>query len=264
MEREWKPNVEISPNCPRCGSCNTKFCYYNNYSLTQPRYFCKGCRRYWTKGGSLRNVPVGGGCRKNRRGKSLRLSTDRTSLAHGKLPNDPMGHPSTSSTMMCPDGSHIDLALVYANFLNQKPDSKTAPLDELPELPTQLTEENGFFGCHNLSQLSVEVCPSSNTQMYFSGSVDSIQKHEDRGDHHHQQSIRYDSSSINYYALPPLPGEDMASQQVVWSSSQEMMVNHSFQATELPELGPEAEDPNSLISNWSPFDLSSDDTFSRT
>nr|GMD88026.1 dof zinc finger protein DOF3.5 [Ipomoea batatas] len=66
----WKPNVEISPTCPRCGSMNTKFCYYNNYSLTQPRYFCKGCRRYWTKGGSLRNVPVGGGCRKTRRAKS--------------------------------------------------------------------------------------------------------------------------------------------------------------------------------------------------
>ncbi|KAH7351777.1 hypothetical protein KP509_19G013700 [Ceratopteris richardii] len=53
--------------CPRCDSLNTKFCYYNNYSLTQPRHFCKNCRRYWTKGGTLRNVPVGGGCRKNKR-----------------------------------------------------------------------------------------------------------------------------------------------------------------------------------------------------
>ncbi|XP_055804683.1 dof zinc finger protein DOF1.1-like [Solanum dulcamara] len=53
--------------CPRCDSNNTKFCYYNNYSLTQPRYFCKTCRRYWTQGGTLRNVPVGGGCRKGKR-----------------------------------------------------------------------------------------------------------------------------------------------------------------------------------------------------
>ncbi|XP_042506670.1 dof zinc finger protein DOF5.7-like [Macadamia integrifolia] len=53
--------------CPRCDSPNTKFCYYNNYSLTQPRHFCKTCRRYWTKGGALRNVPIGGGCRKNKR-----------------------------------------------------------------------------------------------------------------------------------------------------------------------------------------------------
>ncbi|CAM8924133.1 unnamed protein product [Rhodiola kirilowii] len=51
--------------CPRCDSLNTKFCYFNNYNLSQPRHFCKSCRRYWTKGGVLRNVPVGGGCRKS-------------------------------------------------------------------------------------------------------------------------------------------------------------------------------------------------------
>ncbi|KAH7658746.1 Zinc finger RING/FYVE/PHD-type protein [Dioscorea alata] len=53
-------------NCPRCNSNYTKFCYYNNYSLSQPRYYCKTCRRYWTKGGSLRNIPIGGGCRKKK------------------------------------------------------------------------------------------------------------------------------------------------------------------------------------------------------
>uniref|UniRef100_A0A0D3F9Y2 Dof zinc finger protein n=1 Tax=Oryza barthii TaxID=65489 RepID=A0A0D3F9Y2_9ORYZ len=56
--------------CPRCESTNTKFCYYNNYNLSQPRHFCKSCRRYWTKGGVLRNVPVGGGCRKTKRSGS--------------------------------------------------------------------------------------------------------------------------------------------------------------------------------------------------
>ncbi|KAK8485702.1 hypothetical protein V6N13_089150 [Hibiscus sabdariffa] len=61
---------EQAPKCPRCDSSNTKFCYYNNYSLTQPRYFCKTCKRYWTKGGALRNVPIGGGCRKNKKMKS--------------------------------------------------------------------------------------------------------------------------------------------------------------------------------------------------
>ncbi|KAE8665178.1 Dof zinc finger protein DOF5.8 [Hibiscus syriacus] len=50
--------------CPRCDSTSTKFCYYNNYNLSQPRYFCKSCRRYWTQGGTLRNVPIGGGTRK--------------------------------------------------------------------------------------------------------------------------------------------------------------------------------------------------------
>ncbi|KAB2007389.1 hypothetical protein ERO13_D10G024350v2 [Gossypium hirsutum] len=49
-----------------CDSLNTKFCYYNNYNKSQPRHFCKACKRHWTKGGTLRNVPVGGG-RKNQR-----------------------------------------------------------------------------------------------------------------------------------------------------------------------------------------------------
>jgi hypothetical protein len=68
------PPPEQGLRCPRCDSPNTKFCYYNNYSLSQPRHFCKTCRRYWTKGGALRNVPVGGGCRKNKRSRSAASS----------------------------------------------------------------------------------------------------------------------------------------------------------------------------------------------
>ncbi|KAL5205587.1 hypothetical protein ABZP36_033796 [Zizania latifolia] len=60
--------------CPRCDSTNTKFCYFNNYSLSQPRHFCKACRRYWTRGGALRNVPVGGGCRRNTKRSSKKSS----------------------------------------------------------------------------------------------------------------------------------------------------------------------------------------------
>ncbi|KAK9080501.1 hypothetical protein SSX86_000259 [Deinandra increscens subsp. villosa] len=67
IERRLRPQQDQALKCPRCDSTHTKFCYYNNYSLTQPRYFCKTCRRYWTKGGTLRNIPVGGGCRKNKK-----------------------------------------------------------------------------------------------------------------------------------------------------------------------------------------------------
>ncbi|GAB4848810.1 hypothetical protein Ancab_003604 [Ancistrocladus abbreviatus] len=70
-----KPPEQQPLKCPRCDSPNTKFCYYNNYSLTQPRHFCKTCRRYWTKGGALRNVPIGGGCRKNKKIKSSSSSS---------------------------------------------------------------------------------------------------------------------------------------------------------------------------------------------
>ncbi|XP_047952448.1 dof zinc finger protein DOF5.4-like [Salvia hispanica] len=68
-DRRMRPHNHQVVKCPRCDSLNTKFCYYNNYNLSQPRHFCKSCRRYWTKGGVLRNVPVGGGSRKTKRSK---------------------------------------------------------------------------------------------------------------------------------------------------------------------------------------------------
>ncbi|XP_058750296.1 dof zinc finger protein DOF1.7-like [Vicia villosa] len=77
-----KPNFpeQEQLKCPRCESSNTKFCYYNNYNLSQPRHFCKNCKRYWTKGGSLRNIPVGGGTRKvTKRSSNPKRSTTTTS-----------------------------------------------------------------------------------------------------------------------------------------------------------------------------------------
>ncbi|XP_039141007.1 dof zinc finger protein DOF5.7-like [Dioscorea cayenensis subsp. rotundata] len=86
MEKNAKEHTSsmAALKCPRCNSSNTKFCYYNNYSLSQPRHFCKACKRYWTRGGTLRNVPIGGGCRKNKR-----LKKPTTSITT---------HPSSSST----------------------------------------------------------------------------------------------------------------------------------------------------------------------
>ncbi|KAI4343023.1 hypothetical protein MLD38_027573 [Melastoma candidum] len=63
-DRLNKPS-KIVP-CPRCKSTETKFCYFNNYNVDQPRHFCKGCHRYWTAGGALRNVPVPTGRRKSK------------------------------------------------------------------------------------------------------------------------------------------------------------------------------------------------------
>lgn len=107
MERRLRPPHDQSLKCPRCDSTNTKFCYYNNYSLTQPRYFCKTCRRYWTKGGTLRNIPVGGGCRKNKK-----VSTNPKKL--GNDTNHPSGlilnthTPGSSSSNPNPiDISHL-------------------------------------------------------------------------------------------------------------------------------------------------------------
>ncbi|CAH8346428.1 unnamed protein product [Eruca vesicaria subsp. sativa] len=83
--RRLRPPHDHPQKCPRCESAHTKFCYYNNYSLSQPRYFCKTCRRYWTKGGTLRNIPVGGGCRKNKKPSS---SNSSSSTSSGKKPSN--------------------------------------------------------------------------------------------------------------------------------------------------------------------------------
>ncbi|XVE51296.1 hypothetical protein DITRI_Ditri02bG0028700 [Diplodiscus trichospermus] len=80
MKRQHPQNQQQQSEplrCPRCDSANTKFCYYNNYNKSQPRHFCKTCKRHWTKGGTLRNVPLGGG-RKNKR---LKTSNNNTAIA---------------------------------------------------------------------------------------------------------------------------------------------------------------------------------------
>ncbi|KAK8641293.1 hypothetical protein V6N13_010708 [Hibiscus sabdariffa] len=113
QERKPRPQHEQALKCPRCDSTNTKFCYYNNYSLSQPRYFCKSCRRYWTKGGTLRNVPVGGGCRKNKRSSSKR-SQDQ--------PLTPNTNPliTTTTTHLPPlNYDTNDLSLAFARLQKQ-------------------------------------------------------------------------------------------------------------------------------------------------
>ncbi|OIV90416.1 hypothetical protein TanjilG_10902 [Lupinus angustifolius] len=290
MESGWKINTEISPNCPRCGSSNTKFCYYNNYSLTQPRYFCKGCRRYWTKGGSLRNVPVGGGCRKNRRGnKNLRQSIDglafKNSPCGGDATKNPVGHSydprmtSYSSSSMV-SGPNIDLAVVYANFLTQKPDSGAgvdenhdqihAVFDHSQENSrllsnteigpsTILPQELGLIGCLNLPEQSStgsRFCDGNNS-LYFSG-FNSMQIHQEATIE--QCNIHHDALN---FELPPLPGEEEVLHDMMWSNS-EMMLNHASRATQPSLFQSEAhDDANLLVNNWSPFNLEMDPSFPK-
>ncbi|KAL3530737.1 hypothetical protein ACH5RR_010059 [Cinchona calisaya] len=86
------PLPEAGQKCPRCNSTNTKFCYFNNYSLSQPRHFCKTCRRYWTRGGALRNVPVGGGCRRNKKSKNSSSSKSSITATSASPSTDMSGH----------------------------------------------------------------------------------------------------------------------------------------------------------------------------
>ncbi|AQK45458.1 Dof zinc finger protein DOF2.5 [Zea mays] len=120
-ERRARPQKEKALNCPRCNSTNTKFCYYNNYSLQQPRYFCKTCRRYWTEGGSLRSVPVGGGSRKNKRSSSSSSSSSSSAAAASASTSSSATSSSMASTPgaaskspeLAHEGAHDDLNLAF-------------------------------------------------------------------------------------------------------------------------------------------------------
>jgi len=95
-EKLKKPD-KILP-CPRCSSMDTKFCYYNNYNINQPRHFCKNCQRYWTAGGAMRNVPVGAGRRKS---KSISAASHFLQRIRAAMPGDPLCTPvKTNGTVL--------------------------------------------------------------------------------------------------------------------------------------------------------------------
>ncbi|MED6185421.1 hypothetical protein PIB30_056952 [Stylosanthes scabra] len=103
LKKPHFPEQEQQLKCPRCESTNTKFCYYNNYNLSQPRHFCKNCRRYWTKGGALRNIPVGGGTRKTHK-RSSSSSSSSTSNSSTKRPSSSSSQQAnsvTNSSVIC-------------------------------------------------------------------------------------------------------------------------------------------------------------------
>ncbi|EXB22882.1 Dof zinc finger protein [Morus notabilis] len=85
-EKALKKPDKVLP-CPRCNSMETKFCYFNNYNVNQPRHFCKNCHRYWTAGGTIRNVPVGAGRRRNKHSSSQyhqgATNSDATAVTQG-------------------------------------------------------------------------------------------------------------------------------------------------------------------------------------
>ncbi|XP_062227126.1 dof zinc finger protein DOF5.8-like [Phragmites australis] len=108
--------------CPRCRSTNTKFCYYNNYSTAQPRHFCRACRRYWTHGGTLRDVPVGGASRRSG-SKRRRVSAEPSSASsppqtttrvEGSWPDLATNFPFLSDGSFLPQ---FDLGVAPAAFL---------------------------------------------------------------------------------------------------------------------------------------------------
>ncbi|KAJ6920201.1 hypothetical protein NC651_013956 [Populus alba x Populus x berolinensis] len=281
-EKTWKSKVEAAPNCPRCASPNTKFCYYNNYSLSQPRYFCKGCRRYWTKGGSIRNVPVGGGCRKYRRARSSKVSRNEGAAVsvNCSRTNETTLACSTSKDSMAQqgggNGSDIDLAVVFAKFLNQ-----------------DLSYEPGFTGEELLDEggdQMVDVSNSSNPSDSFQN--DSMMESLKRSDLIQESNLLegqsqvlvgdkqrleeeriqelVESQDMNAFGLQDLLSDEIV-QDALWSDDATLPNFPNWQPMlQLQDFDSFSVDDRLKISsnfisdnNWSSLDLSGFEVFSR-
>ncbi|VVA92370.1 unnamed protein product [Arabis nemorensis] len=110
--------------CPRCKSADTKFCYYNNYNVNQPRHFCRNCQRYWTSGGSMRTVPVGSGRRKNKGWVSsdpyLHITSENTSNDYNSSSTKILSFESSESSVTDNASNHRSSdAKITADSLSQ-------------------------------------------------------------------------------------------------------------------------------------------------
>ncbi|XP_039684757.1 dof zinc finger protein DOF4.6 isoform X2 [Medicago truncatula] len=152
LERKPKQQKQEAINCPRCNSINTKFCYYNNYSLTQPRYFCKTCRRYWTQGGSIRNIPVGGGSRKNNKNRSSSSFVSNPSPSTKNILDENQNHKIHHE-----EGQDLNLGFPHISDLVQQNNNTSSSTSSALELLT-----SGFSsssrGLHSFMPAQVQGC----------------------------------------------------------------------------------------------------------
>ncbi|XP_047329319.1 dof zinc finger protein DOF1.6-like [Impatiens glandulifera] len=139
------PEPENIP-CPRCDSTNTKFCYYNNYNLSQPRHFCKSCRRYWTRGGTLRNVPVGGGTRKNPLKRSRSSASTAAAAASSSSSSSVVVPENNNSIILMPPAPKSDAPASFYADMNMNGNYQYDPVSSIPGTFTSLLAPNGESG----------------------------------------------------------------------------------------------------------------------
>ncbi len=128
--------------CPRCDSLDTKFCYYNNYNVNQPRHFCKNCQRYWTAGGSLRNVPVGAGRRKNKHSGGIHAGPSFQSPSDNGQVIEPVYQDSTQIDLS--DGTRLEQTTSHrASALKIPQPRNLGPMGEHPSSSPLLASPGG-------------------------------------------------------------------------------------------------------------------------
>ncbi|PWA44364.1 DOF transcription factor 21 [Artemisia annua] len=146
-EKPPKPD-KIIP-CPRCNSMDTKFCYYNNYNVNQPRHFCKNCQRYWTAGGTMRNTPVGSGRRKNK-------SSSSASYYRHLIVSEAL-HPSLkNNSSVLNFGSDVPLCESMNSALNFSDKSQKSE-DDRSSSASNSVEKRGTNGLNNFQGYPIQI-----------------------------------------------------------------------------------------------------------
>lgn len=206
--------------------------------------------------------------------------------------NDLLGlsHGSTSSSTMPPN---VDLALVYANFLNPQPHSSNTGSGSEPQEPTRSASNNGLSmdpsissGMTNGPDSSISLLEAGNGFPEWESLSDPFvdTHHLSKYENPNNPTIAFDhlmfESSLQAdlhgkaiqqcgiedtkcFVPRPLPSEDVLSEETPasWSSTHHMLVDdHSLQALELPVVRPDhqgqTKDPNLLTgANYREFDF---------
>lgn len=213
--------------CPRCGSTNTKFCYYNNYNKSQPRYFCKACKRHWTKGGTIRNVPVGGGRKSKRPKKStsaIPISSSATAAAaaatpqHQDLPNFPFA--STTND--------LDQKIMSSSLYHALSRSSSPMLRDIQN--TSTVDENGPNNTPtsnvSASQIENTECPFSSLGIFDLNSCLNV----------YQDHYTWNLDSAAESTITSVNNPTMSGVQIVESCSDTMDLANDWNWNEIDEL----------------------------
>ncbi|CAL0319478.1 unnamed protein product [Lupinus luteus] len=224
---------------------------------------------------SSSSVPVGGGCRKNRRGKLARHPPQSGRLANDNSGSDDRDSSSETSVV----SNDIDMAVVFAKFLNQNPNSSEEFEGEA---------NNNASLCSNKSPTR-----SSTPELSIEAEIDAVVQSQEKpcdnpidADAGKIGAVLEELSFSGIDELEGFLGEDVV-QNVFWSNDVTMCssVNDSWQQPmmqmqlqELEEsLMPLNEDGHQILpisstinllneswSTWSSFDLPTMDLFSST
>ncbi|KAJ7978781.1 Dof zinc finger protein [Quillaja saponaria] len=233
--RPHQNNNHQALKCPRCESLNTKFCYYNNYNLSQPRHFCKSCRRYWTKGGVLRNVPVGGGCRKSKRSKLKNSQPESTTSPPPSeaARSEPKSNSNSSSESSSLTATNTTITAATEAVSAPSPNSASNNLFNIqdtkffmnqttnPNFGTGLLEKGSNCGIFSEIESFTSLITSSNEVMAFGfgniGDASSFRFSTQQGNdqwQQHQQKVTSIGDHHQELKLPGITGGSLVDQTV--------------------------------------------------